>query len=555
MGLDKRTVITIAVMALIFLGYPYYMSYMSPPPEEGAIEEVTGPGGADVEVDADEYADTAPKSMIEGLTSNLKDLTGLGGSGVDGPTTSAPPAEAYEIRKGERLVTVDTPLFHATFSSFGGGVKVFELKKHNDTYKDDSRPVNLAFAVRGEYPLETGLKVEGLPEHINFKPSTQVINIVGEETAELVFAWTSPEGVKLEKVYSFDAGRYTINTQLRLKNGSTAAVTGKTTSILTAYYSDKYTRFHSGPVTMAESGTDRIGPDDEPEMGKGKAWWLGLEDKFFLLALIPKSEQLLSWKQGFVTEDKAKTSLDFPVDLGPGQSEVYKYDAFLGPKEYSELKAEGVHLEDAIEFGYFSFMAVPTLAALKFLQHYLVNWGLAIIIFTILIKIAFHPLTKKSLVSMKEMQNLQPQMKALKEKHKDDKTKMNKEIMELYRRHSVNPLGGCVPMVLQIPVFIALYEALAVAIELRHVPFIFWLQDLSSKDPYYVTPLLMGATMFLQQKLTPTSMDPMQSKMMMAMPIVFTFLFLSFPAGLVLYWLTNNCLTVAQHWHIHKKPA
>jgi len=200
-------------------------------------------------------------------------------------------------------------------------------------------------------------------------------------------------------------------------------------------------------------------------------------------------------------------------------------------------------------------MAKPMLVVLNFVEKYLGNYGLAIILVTIIIKLIFYPLSKHSLKSMRDMQQLQPQLAALKEKYKDDKDKMNKELMGMYKRYKVNPLGGCLPMVLRIPVFIALYEVLYVAIELRHAPLFFWIHDLSAKDPYYITPLIMGATMFLQQKMTPSTMDPNQAKIMLIMPVVFTFMFLSFPSGLVLYWLVNNILTVGQQYYIQKSPS
>ncbi|MCK5236417.1 MAG: membrane protein insertase YidC, partial [Deltaproteobacteria bacterium] len=174
---------------------------------------------------------------------------------------------------------------------------------------------------------------------------------------------------------------------------------------------------------------------------------------------------------------------------------------------------------------------------------------------TVLIKILFYPLTKHSLKSMKKMSVLTPQLQLLKKKYKDDKQRQNKETMELYRRHKVNPLSGCLPMLMQMPVFIALYEVFYVAIELRHAPFMLWIVDLSAKDPYYITPIVMGISMFVQQKMTPSAMDPMQQKMMLFMPVVLTFVFLNFPAGLVLYWLTNNILSIAQQYKIHREAT
>jgi YidC/Oxa1 family membrane protein insertase len=268
--------------------------------------------------------------------------------------------------------------------------------------------------------------------------------------------------------------------------------------------------------------------------------------------LIPEKDVSVKWETEFLSAFTAKATLSAPFELGPGEVETVSYNAYMGPKLYNLLRSYGAGLEEAIEFGFLSFLAKPFLVVLNFFERYLRNYGLAIIILTCIIKVVFHPLTRYSLHSMKEMQKIQPQLNALKQKYKDNKEKLNKELMALYKRYKINPLGGCLPMLMQIPVFIALYEVLSVAIELRHAPFAFWITDLSSKDPYYVTPLLMGATMFIQQKMTPSAMDPAQAKIMLLMPIVFTFLFMSFPSGLVLYWLVNNVLSIAQQYHIYK---
>jgi YidC/Oxa1 family membrane protein insertase len=250
-----------------------------------------------------------------------------------------------------------------------------------------------------------------------------------------------------------------------------------------------------------------------------------------------------------------RSEVQAELDIGPGETAEYAYTMFAGPKVFSKLRGYGVGLEAAIEFGVFKFMAKPFLAVLNQFQGYLKNYGLAIILFTFIIKVIFYPLTKHSLTSMKEMQKVAPQLKAIKERFKGDKERLNKETMGLYKKYKINPLSGCLPMVMQIPVFIALYEVLYVAIELRHAPLFFWITDLSAKDPYYITPLLMGGSMFLQQKMSPSSPDPTQAKMMMLMPVVFTFMFLSFPSGLVLYWLVNNILSVAQQYKINKTPS
>jgi YidC/Oxa1 family membrane protein insertase len=239
--------------------------------------------------------------------------------------------------------------------------------------------------------------------------------------------------------------------------------------------------------------------------------------------------------------------------LQPAEYRQFDYLLFFGPKDQELLKAANHQLERAVYFGWFDMLAKPLLYVLVFFYGFLKNYGLAIILLTIIIKLLFWPLTHKSYASMKAMQKLQPEMQKLREKFKSDKERLNKELMELYKKHSVNPLGGCLPMLVQIPVFFALYKVLLDSIALRQAPFMLWLTDLSAKDPYYITPLLMGASMFVQQKMTPTSADPMQAKIFMFMPVVFTFLFLNFPSGLVIYWLVNNLLTIAQQYYINRR--
>jgi YidC/Oxa1 family membrane protein insertase len=283
--------------------------------------------------------------------------------------------------------------------------------------------------------------------------------------------------------------------------------------------------------------------------------WTGFADKYFLSAVIEDGGKIGSVvTKAAPQKNIMETVISAPqLTVNPGSAADVSYNLYFGPKDLDILKAQGKGLEQSLDLGWFSALAKPLLHVLKFFYRYFGNYGIAIIIITVILKIIFFPLTYKSYKSMKEMQKIQPKMTALKEKYKNDRDRMNQEIMKLYQEHKVNPLGGCLPMVVQIPVFFALYKALMFSIELRHAPFYFWITDLSAKDPYYVTPLIMGVTMFIQQKMTPSNIDPMQQKIMLALPVVFTFMFLNFPSGLVLYWLVNNVLTIGQQWYINKK--
>ena len=237
----------------------------------------------------------------------------------------------------------------------------------------------------------------------------------------------------------------------------------------------------------------------------------------------------------------------------PGQVVKIPFRVYLGPKESERLKGLGVQDEKMIDFGYFTLVAKPLLWLLNLTNRVTGNFGIDIIILSILIKIIFLPLAQISVRSMKEMQKVQPEMKRLRELYKNDKARLQQEMMLLYKRRRINPMSGCLPMLIQIPVFIALYNVLQNTFEMRHAPFFLWIQDLSARDPIYLTPLVMGATMVLQQKMTPTTADPAQAKMFMLMPIMFTFLFLNFPSGLVLYWLVTNVLSIAHQYYMNKR--
>lgn len=311
----------------------------------------------------------------------------------------------------------------------------------------------------------------------------------------------------------------------------------------------------SGPTTFVnkERLEDRPGEMESNRITHtGEVQWTGFQNKYFATALVPEQGIRSS-----VVEKRGEDEVYVGLVLDSVQSNASGTNlVYVGTKELQVLEDSGHDLVRLIDYGWFgnkfAFLVKPILKALNFFHDLTNNYGWSIIFLTCVVKLVFFPLTHKSFKSMKGMQKVQPYVKIIQERHKDDRSKMNEELMDLYRKHKVNPLGGCLPMLLQIPVFIALYHALFFSIELRGAPFMLWIQDLSQQDPYFVTPVFMGATMILQQKMTPSAMDPVQQKIMMMMPIVFTFLFITFPAGLVIYWTTNNLLTIAQQYYIYK---
>lgn len=490
-------------------------------------------------------------------------------------TTAAKP-QILTTSVEEKKVVVETPLYRGVITNQGGGIKSWELKLHKETLQKDSPPIDvLSFNGLGRYAFEVSIldPFSGIEERLTLSPSKESLFLGKDETGELVLTGITSKGLTVTERLNFSGDSYAVDTTIEVMNNSSQPFNGiiSLNLIGSAKEAKGSSRWygHIGPVTYINGGIER---DDvqkiiEEEIDyEGNILWTSMEEKYFMTAILLSANskaklRLTSPYKGFIFSN-------FLVQeaLAPQQASSHKFTLYIGPKEMDTLKKIGDHLEEVIDYGYFAFIAKPLLTVLNFFYNFLLNYALAIILLTALIKVIFYPLTKKSLTSMKEMTKIQPQMAAIRKKFKDNKEKMNKEIMELYKRNKVNPLGGCLPMILQIPVFIALYNVLLTSIELRHSPFIFWITDLSQPDRLgslpipFVTPpgipvltLLMGASMLLQQKMSPTAMDPQQAKIMMLMPIFFTFMFINFPAGLVLYWLVNNLLQIGQQYYIQKK--
>lgn len=466
---------------------------------------------------------------------------------------SPPPSQA-------QLVVVDTPNFRAEFTTAGAALKSLTLKNYRDKNSLDTNRVVLARNADPSLPVaSTRANGFALSPLAMYSVSSPSLSLSASDKQQLVFTHLSPLGYVVRKTYSFSGSGYGIQLDTQLINNSQTPLVGSFQQVITSPFEikEKESRYENyGSTVFSDNSLHTDAPKEFANATKRyekSVQWAGITDKYFLVALLSEKDSVASVEirknqAGYI--ESALTSPQFTVS--PGKSVSLINRLFVGPKDIDILKLQGSSLEQSLDLGWFTALAKPMLHSLKFFYRYIPNYGVAIIIITIILKIVFFPLTHKSYKSMKEMGKLQPKMAALKEKLKDDRDAMNRAVMELYREHKVNPLGGCLPMIVQIPVFFALYKALMFSIELRHAPFVLWVTDLSDKDPYYVTPVIMGVTMFIQQKMTPSNMDEMQQKIMLALPVVFTFMFLSFPSGLVLYWLVNNILTIAQQMYINK---
>lgn len=460
----------------------------------------------------------------------------------------------------QKSITVDTDLYSAVFSSRGGSLKSLTLKKYREqnspsakqvTLGNDADPNLLSFSTRA-----SGI---ALSDSTVYMSDIDSIVIDGNQSKQLTFNYVSGQGFTVRKIYTFTAGSYGIKLDTQIFNNSAAPLTGSIQHVMTypAEPKVKDNRYDTaGAYLFSDNSIQSNKIKDVAASSKRydkSVQWTGFADKYFLNAILADKNSIASVELKKNASGFFESVISAPqFVVNPGLSASVTHRLFIGPKDIDILKSQGNSLEQSLDLGWFTVIAKPLLYSIKFFYKYVGNYGVAIIIITIILKMLFFPLTHKSYKSMKGMQKIQPEMTKLREKYKDDRDTMNKEVMALYREHKVNPMGGCLPMIVQIPVFFALYKSLMFSIELRHAPFFLWVTDLADKDPYYVTPVIMGVTMFIQQKMTPSQMDPIQQKMMLALPVVFTFMFLSFPSGLVLYWLVNNVLTIGQQMYINK---
>lgn len=493
--------------------------------------------------------------------------------------SASPESDEPEIvmERNPRQISVETPLYRAIITEKGALFKSFVLYKYRETVEKSSPPKELVPQENGSGTILLSMKngsMKGLKNALFTVDQPGDVIKVSENKKTLKFVWRSRQGVVVEKQYSFSPDTYLVQMDTIIKNGSGKEIKDHPVLALSQKeLGEKRTFGFEGPSAFVDDNLEQVkqkGIDENKEI-KGKIHWIAGESRYFISSIIPKTP--LDAKMKVVKKEEGyDNELIYPEIVIPsGSQKNIEAFLFMGPKSLSILNSLPFDLNEAITFGWFTIIAKPCLYFMNFIHGYIPNYGIAIIILTIFSKILLWPLGSKSYKSMNEMKKLQPLMAEIREKCKDDKKQMNQEIMGLYRTYKINPMGGCLPMLLQMPVFFALYRMLYQAIELRHAPFLLWINDLSAPDrlfnfgisiPYMQPPigipvltLIMGASMLLQQKMSPPPGDPAQAKMMMIMPIVFTFIFINFSSGLVLYWLTSNIISMAQQYYIQKKYA
>ncbi|MFZ0449450.1 MAG: membrane protein insertase YidC [Desulfatiglandaceae bacterium] len=481
------------------------------------------------------------------------------------------------LQVSEKEIRVETPLYEAVFSNVGPTLRSFKLKKYRETMEPDSPPVEMVSIKKGMgdsrlFNFSTSTGGSELP--IAYQADRESINLLpGSSPQSLQFRSLNPSGLLITQVFRFYPGQYKIEVEVHVENRSQHPAEGEFQSHLEALPSKGKKSYYAyiGLMGLINGKLEKVKlkKESEEKLLTGKVGWFAYENGYFMSAVVPEKPVDASFEGRMGKSGALYGKLQSPpVKLAPLDKASSRYILYIGPHDLIILKKLGKDLDKAVNFGWTDIIARPLLYLLLFFNRFIHNYGVSIILLTILIKILFWPLTHKSYKSMKEMQKLQPRLAKLREKYKGNKEQLNKEMMGLYKTYKVNPMGGCLPMVIQIPVFFALYRILGDSIELRHAPFMLWINDLSAPDrlfhfgfkipfmsPPYGIPvltLLMGASMFIQQKMTPTPGDPSQAKLMMFLPIVFTVMFINFPSGLVLYWLVNNILSIGQQYRIHK---
>lgn len=535
--MESRLVLAMALSLGILVGFQVLFPPQSPEPGPGEDPQAVAQGDA-------------PSSAIGAALDAASPPAPAAGS----PST-VPAAEPAPVEPGPE-VEVRTSLFDLTIGSRGGRLLSFQLADYQRDRSAGGGPYDMIEA-NGSAPLavlwrnETGTVVDD--RSVLYEVSRSAPEARPGSPAVVTMKGRTASGATITKVLTIPPDSYFLDYKVSIEGlaAPTPLGAGWSRELHEAQSmgnAEGAVGYFDGDLHAFDSATL-----EETEVVEGKAYWAGYAEHYFLAAYVPRKPDAMT----LVASSAEGAGLSIFWTNGPATA--LDYGLYVGPKSFDDLEKADPYLVQAVDLGWFWFVAKPLLVGLKMIESVVGNYGWAIILLTVAVRLAFYPVNKKQIEAMKGMQRIQPEVKKLQERYKDDREAMNKEMMELYRRHKVNPLAGCLPMLIQLPVFIGLYNVLLQSIELRHAPFLGWMHDLSQPDrlgsiaiPFVepagipVLTLLMGASMILQQKMTPSTADPAQQRIMMIMPVVFTVMFVNFPAGLVLYWFSNNVLSIAQ---------
>lgn len=557
---NQRTILWVLFASMAFLTWTKWQADQRPAVDAGA-PVAAAKGSA-----ATSAAPALPDSALD-------ELPAAPAAGDDVPAAQAaatgqatvPPAGGSR----EDTILVTTDVLELRISKTGGTLVSADLKRYPKAKDQPDIPVRLLSAdPAAPYLLISGLVDSNRSGPTHLAPlqadKDEYTLVDGADELQVPLRW-SENGVTVEKIFRLQRGHYDIGVDYRIKNDSQANWRGLSYLQIRKLHSppersmfnvDSYS--FDGPVIYDGEKYEKLDPDDfadDPVNQKLAGGWIASIEHHFLSAIVPDPETIYGYDAQYESGIFSLRANGETFDVAPGTDTQVSASFFVGPKLQDQLAETAPGLPLTVDYGVLAILAQPLFWLLQKVHGLIGNWGWTIIIVTFLIKLAFYKLTEASGRSMAKMRKLQPRLKTLQERYKDDRQALSQHMMELYKREKVNPAAGCLPMLIQIPFFIAFYWVLLESVEMRQAPFALWITDLSSRDPYFVLPLLMGVAMFVQQKLNPAPPDPVQAKVMTILPVMFTVFFAFFPSGLVLYWLTNSVLSVIQQWNINRKMA
>ena len=514
-------------------------------------------------------AAVAPAEQLDTSLPALSDNVVL--PDVPGELPSLEPRVPEETQAAAAVIQVTTDTFDLQISTAGGTLTSAALVNYPVAKDRPDEKINLLSAEPDRLSvIQSGLLSRGgvadANHHVVFDASKSRFDMGSSDELVVPLSWTNEVGITFNKTFSFTRGSYIVQLQQTVHNNSDAAWQGTEYVQIDRYLREQERSMFDvdsysfdGAIIYDGEKAEKLKRDDLIDDGTYKYTsddgWFGAIQHHFVAAVIPQSGIKQSYETTLSGESDPNAlarSIGTVVEVAPGASHTFSTTLFIGPKLQSQLDEAHEKLALTVDYGWLTIISHPLFLVLNFVFGIVGNWGVAIIVVTILIKLVFYKLTESSGRSMAKMRNLQPRIKAMQERYKDDKQAQSQAMMELYKTEKVNPAAGCLPILIQMPFFLAFYWVLLESVEMRQAPFAFWITDLSVRDPFFILPLIMGAAMFFQQKLNPQVGDPIQVKVMQIMPIMFTAFFAFFPSGLVLYWVTNTLLSIAQQWNINK---
>ncbi|MBA3581457.1 MAG: membrane protein insertase YidC [Gammaproteobacteria bacterium] len=512
--------------------------------------------------------DLPQASIASAATTNTNSVAQVNAATVP-VIASEPSNNADVVSSASQQIHVRTDTLDVLIDTRGGTIVQADLLNYPQEVNKPELPVRLFNTEESTYYVAQsgliGTQQNGnnrAPTHHAVYQAPLLDYRLENEKLEVPLTWRSEDGIEITKTYIFHKNSHVIEIAYSIKNNSTQAWQGQAyTQLQRRHVEQGYSLFGiytytGGVIYSAEKKYEKRAFSklhEEPIDRDVTNGWVAVIEHYFLSAWLPTKDQPQHAYSKVIGDTNPlfvvgmKTNIQ---EIAAGASAQIESRLYVGPKEHERLEVIAPFLDLTVDYGWLTFVSKPLFLALNWIENYVGNWGWAIVILTIVIKLAFYKLSEAQYRSMAKMRKVQPKLMAIRDRYKDDRQRQGVEMMELYKKEKINPLGGCLPMIIQIPVFIALYWVLLESVELRQAPFMLWIKDMSAKDPYFILPLIMGVTMYIQQKLNPAPLDPIQAKVFMVLPFVFTVMFAFFPAGLVLYWVTNNTITIIQQWYI-----